>query len=97
MSVNVPNSTSLTLLPLQDDELSRMTSTMSQKQFLSMVQSIDPELGPAATQLWHEGITCEALLKKLTEEDMRSVGVNLRIRVLIFNHYHLLGKCEREQ
>ena len=68
-----------------------MTSTLSQEQFLGLVESINSQLGPAATQLWHDGVRSEAVLQKLTKEDMQTAGVDLGSRVLIYEHYHPSG------
>ena len=36
----------------------------------ALLKNIDSGLGPAASQLWKEGVNTEALLRKLTKQDM---------------------------
>ena len=74
-----------------------MAGDVRQEQFLQLVMSINQQLGPAATQLWQNGVTSEAVLRKLTKEDMRTAAVNLGSRVLIYEHYNPSGICGRKQ
>ena len=61
---------------------------LSLEQFSALLKNIDPGLGPAASQLWNEGVDAEALLRKLTKHDMHVAGIILGSRVLIYEHYH---------
>ncbi len=58
------------------------------EQFSALLKTVDFGLGPAATQLWKEGVNTEVLLRKLTKQDMHEAGINLGNRVLIYDHYH---------
>ena len=61
---------------------------LSLEQFSALLENIDSSLGPAASQLWKEGVNTEALLRKLTKQDMHMAGINLGARVLIYGHFH---------
>lgn len=61
---------------------------LSLEQFSTLLENIDSGLGLAASQLWKEGVNTEALLRKLTKQDMHMAGINLGNRVLIYNHFH---------
>ena len=61
---------------------------LSLEQFSALLETIDSGLGPAASQLWKEGVNTEALLRKLTQQDMHMAGINLGNRVLIYNQFH---------
>ena len=61
---------------------------LSLEQFSALLKNIDAGLGPAASQLWKEGVNTEALLRKLTKQDMHMAGINLGNRVLIYDHFH---------
>lgn len=61
---------------------------LSLEQFSALLKNIDSGLGPAASELWKEGVNTEALLRKLTKQDMREAGINLGSRVLIYDHFH---------
>ena len=63
-------------------------ATLSLEQFSDVLRNINPGLGPAASQLWQDGVNTENLLRMLTKEDMQQAGINLGDRVLIYNHYH---------
>lgn len=63
-------------------------ATLSLEQFSDVLRNINPGLGPAASQLWQDGVNTENLLRMLTKEDMQQAGINLGNRVLIYNHYH---------
>ena len=65
---------------------------LSLEQFSALLNSIDSGLGPAANQLWKEGVDTEALLRKLTKQDMHMADINLGNRVLIYVHFHPTGK-----
>ena len=58
------------------------------EQFSALLKNINSDLGPAATQLWNEGVNTEVLLRQLTKEDMQTAHVNLGSRVCIYEHYH---------
>ena len=68
-----------------------MTTSLTFDELSEHVKSIGVLSDSAATLLWDEGITSEALLKLLTKEDMQSIGVNLGSRVAIYEHYHSSG------
>ncbi len=53
------------------------------EQFSALLKTVDFGLGPAATQLWKEGVNTEVLLRKLTKQDMHAAGINLANRILI--------------
>ncbi|KAL0029382.1 hypothetical protein WJX77_003516 [Trebouxia sp. C0004] len=61
---------------------------LSLEQFSALLKNIDSGLGLAASQLWKEGVNTEALLRKLTKQDMHMAGINLGNRVLIYDHFH---------
>ena len=61
---------------------------LSLEQFSALLKNIDPDLEPAASQLWKEGVNTEFQLRKLTKHDMHVTGINLGSRVLIYEHYH---------
>lgn len=61
---------------------------LSLEQFSALLENIHPGLGPAASQLWNEGVNDEALLRKLTKHDMQEAGIKLGDRVRIYEHYH---------
>lgn len=61
---------------------------LSLEQFSAVLKNIDAGLGPAADQLWKEGINTEALLKQLTKQDMHMVGIKLANIVPIYEHFH---------
>ena len=61
---------------------------LSLEQFSTLLENIDSGLGLAASQLWKEGVNTEALLRKLTKQDMHMAGINLGNTVLIYNHFH---------
>ena len=61
---------------------------LSLEQFSALLKNIDSGLGPAASQLWKEGVDSEALIRKLTKQDMHMAGINLGNRVLIYDHFH---------
>ena len=61
---------------------------LSLEQFTAVLKQIDSGLGPAASQLWRDGVNTEALLRKLTKQDMQSAGINLGNRVVIYDHFH---------
>ena len=64
---------------------------LSLEQFSDILKNINSGLGPAASQLWKEGVNTEALLRKLTKQDMHMAGINLGNRVLIHDHFHPTG------
>ena len=61
---------------------------LSLEQFTVLLKNIDSSLGPAASQLWKEGVNTEALLRKLTKQDMHMAGINLGNRILVYEHFH---------
>ena len=61
---------------------------LSLEQFTVLLKNIDSSLGPAASQLWKEGVNTEALLRTLTKQDMHMAGINLGNRILVYEHFH---------
>ena len=61
---------------------------LTYEQFSALLEKIDSDLGPAATQLWNEGVKSEVLLSKLTKEDMEAARINLGSRATIYEHHH---------
>ena len=65
-----------------------MADELSLKQFSALLENLDSGLGPAAIQVWKERVDTEALLRKLTKQDMDMAGINFGNRVLIYDHFH---------
>lgn len=63
-------------------------SELSLEQLSALLVKIHSGLGPAASQLWKEDVNTEALLAKLTKQDMHMVGISLGHSVLIYDHFH---------
>ena len=61
---------------------------LSLEQLSALLRNIDPGLGHAASQLWNDGVNTEALLRKLTKQDMHMAGINLGDRILVYDYYH---------
>ena len=67
---------------------------LSFTQFHALLKTIDSDLGPAAAQLWNDGVNTEEKLKRLTKEDMHWAAINLGDSVLIYDHYHPAGQSQ---
>ena len=50
---------------------------LSLEQFCALLKNVDCGLGPAASQLWREGVDTEVLLRKVTKQDLHEAGINL--------------------
>ena len=61
---------------------------LSLEQFSVLLINIESGLAPAASRLWNDGVNTEALLRKLTKQDMQMAGINLGNRILIYDHFH---------